>query len=443
LTEELKEEKIAVFPVETPLTPMLKKFKNPEPQALRKGREQGVSAIRPEKISVASVRENNHRTLLSTLDWDFKNAKTENGINSIHPYPAKFISQIPRKLIELYKPQASTVVLDPFCGSGTTLVEAIGAGFDAVGIDVNPLACLISRVKTTPLPQGFREIGNQIIEKTRVCLANRDFKIPPIPNLDHWFDVDVQNALAALIQEISSVESTPLKEVLQVALSSIIVKVSKQESDTRYAAIEKNVTTEDVIQAFDHAVSRTYQKILSFWNTLDRCFGKKMGQATVLNRDILSVKAEDLPFRVGLVVTSPPYPNAYEYWLYHKYRMYWLGMAPKIVLKHEIGARPHYFTSRPQTERDFHGQMATVFGLLSCIMVPNSKACFLVGRSKIHGKLIDNSTLLQHAAQSNGFVLEASTDRTILSNRKSFNPKHGNITKEAIMVFSLRENREH
>src|SRR5438045_302768 len=61
-----------------------------------------------------------------------------------------FIPQIPRKLIELLRPEEGEAILDPFCGSGTALVEAQAAGFPAVGIDLNPIAALISQVKTHP-----------------------------------------------------------------------------------------------------------------------------------------------------------------------------------------------------------------------------------------------------------------------------------------------------
>ena len=380
----------------------------------------------------------NQSEVLHSLDWDFKNTRSSNGINSIHPYPARFIPEIPRQLIELFHPHNSSVILDPFCGSGTTLVEAISLGFDAVGIDVNPLACLISRVKTTPLPSRFCQVSDQIVQKAMEHIEKGEVQIPSIPRLDHWFNINAQTALAALKYQISLVEMPSLKEVLQVAFSSIIVRVSNQESNTRYAAIEKNVTVEKVFQAFESAVSRIDQTASPFWNNLDRCFRKNMGKAIVLNRDILSMRPEDLPFNIGLVVTSPPYPNAYEYWLYHKYRMYWLDMNPRTVLKHEIGARAHYFKTNPQDEHDFEFQMTTVFDLLSHVMELGAKACFLVGRSIIHGRVIDNAALLQRAAQLNGFVLEGFTDRNICSTRKSFNPKHGNITKEAILVFSLR-----
>ena len=75
---------------------------------------------------------------LTAADWHFATAKTQTGVHGIHPYPAKFIPQIPRQLIEILAPSAGSVVFDPFCGSGTTLVEAQSAGYSSVGVDSQP-----------------------------------------------------------------------------------------------------------------------------------------------------------------------------------------------------------------------------------------------------------------------------------------------------------------
>jgi len=129
--------------------------------------------------------------LLDSVDWDFNDAVANTGTHSIHPYPAKFIPQIPRNLIKLFHPGDSSVVLDPFCGSGTTLVESIDLGLNAWGIDVNPLACLIARVKTTPLPVKFYGIAKRVIYKAKEQLSKNTVLVPPIPRLDHWFKPDV------------------------------------------------------------------------------------------------------------------------------------------------------------------------------------------------------------------------------------------------------------
>jgi site-specific DNA-methyltransferase (cytosine-N4-specific) len=370
---------------------------------------------------------------LNLVDWDFVNAPANRGIHAIHPYPAKFIPQIPRKLIELYHPGDGSIVLDPFCGSGTTLVEAISLGLEAWGIDLHPLACLITRVKTSLLESDFIQTSEVVLRRARTRLTTNQVAVPNIPNLDHWFKSDIQTALAALFSEIHDVSTISTKEALQVALSSIVVRVSNQESDTRYAAIEKNVCVDDVFKLFERAVCNVARAISLLREDLFCTFGS----AIVLNQDILSVSHRDLPKNVGLVVTSPPYPNAYEYWLYHKYRMFWLGMNPIAVREKEIGARPHYFKTKPQDERDFERQMGVCFNLLSRVMLPDAKACFLVGRSIIHGREIDNVALLRRSAEPHGFEFKGSVERNIPATRKTFNPSHGKITKEHVIVFSL------
>src|SRR5438094_711894 len=71
-------------------------------------------------------------TKLRSVSWDFADARTGGGLHGIHPYPAKFIPQIPRTLIELFHPGDDSPVLDPFCGSGTTLAEAFLSGVNSI-----------------------------------------------------------------------------------------------------------------------------------------------------------------------------------------------------------------------------------------------------------------------------------------------------------------------
>lgn len=75
---------------------------------------------------------------LKAVDWDFTDA-SQDSLASIHPYPARFIPDIPRELISGLGCDKGAVILDPFCGSGTTLLEAQRAGFESVGIDLNPI----------------------------------------------------------------------------------------------------------------------------------------------------------------------------------------------------------------------------------------------------------------------------------------------------------------
>jgi site-specific DNA-methyltransferase (cytosine-N4-specific) len=131
---------------------------------------------------------------LDSVSWDFTDAFTREGVHAIHPYPAKFIPQIPRALIELFHSGDGRPVLDPFCGSGTTLVEAKIAGIDAVGIDLHPLATLIAKVKTTPLTVDLLKVGKAVCSAAKDTVMGGAAAVPDIPNLDHWFQRHVHQS---------------------------------------------------------------------------------------------------------------------------------------------------------------------------------------------------------------------------------------------------------
>jgi len=371
---------------------------------------------------------------LATVAWDFADSTDPALIHRLHPYPARFIPQIPRELIRLFGPGDGSLVLDPFCGSGTTLVEALRAGRPCVGVDLNPLAGLLAKVKTTPLDANLVAVGGTVVQEARSSSA----AIPHIPRIDHWFELSVQQALARLTEAIERVQPSDTRDALRVALSRIIVRVSNQESDTRYAAVAKGVDSDEVYRLFARSVAAVDAALREAYGW----FSSQRARSSVIVQDVLTLEPTDIgPESVGLVVTSPPYPNAYEYWLYHKYRMYWLGMDPLYVREREIGARPHFFRRNPQTEHDFADQMEKLFALLSKIVRAGGFCCFLVGRSVIHGRVIDNAHLLAKAAAVHGFSLTAHASRRIPRTRKAFNPVNGSIEQESIVVFQFDNSR--
>ena len=375
------------------------------------------------------------RTVLDqfhAIDWTFEDAKTNRGLHSIHPYPARFVPHIPRHLLRLFHPVVDGPVFDPFCGSGTTLVECQAKGITSFGVDVNPIAALISRVKTNPPRQEIGSLASKLVAMAKN--STRD-PSPDIPRLDHWFTPGASRALAKLTRLMTDLADSGIDDAIRVALSRIIVRVSRQDSDTRYAAVDRSVEETDVYRLFVDS-SRTLDSI--FQKEHSDMF-RQWAPSGVLNKDILTVEPHELPYKFGLVITSPPYPNAYEYWLYHKYRMYWLGEDPILVREAEIGARPHYFRRNPATPDDFRKQMSRCFGLFRMVTLPSALVCMVIGRSIIRGQSIDNVQLLRSAATENGFYNLASTTRQIPTARKSFNPAHGTIREETILVFSRQE----
>ncbi|MBV6438454.1 MAG: hypothetical protein EPGJADBJ_00078 [Saprospiraceae bacterium] len=364
---------------------------------------------------------------LLQVDWDFERS-VPSDLHGVHPYPARFIPEIPRAILKNLPRPGESLIFDPFCGSGVTLTEAQRAGYPSLGVDINPIACLISRVKTDPLPTNFQSTAEQIVRVAN--FASGKTNIPEIPNLDHWFKKDIQEAVTRLLTQISTVQELPLQDALRFCLSAILVKISNQDSDTRYASVNKKMTCSDVFS----------QYLL----TVEKLVKAKQSQithvpATVLQANSLHLTDADVPGKIGLVITSPPYPNAYEYWLYHKYRMWWLGFDPIAVKNQEIGARAHYFKKNHQTAEDFVAQMRQLFSFLGKNVLQSGFAVFVIGRSKIHGKIIENEKIIETAGQSYGFRLVQTIPRIINPLRKSFNLSHARIQQEYIVI--LEKNR--
>lgn len=372
--------------------------------------------------------------LFLSADWDFPASPRR--VGDVHPYPARFIPELPALALDCLG--ASGPVLDPFCGSGTTLVEAVRRGQRALGVDLNPIACLISRVKTTRWQEHdegllrchARGLVTQAATGDPSVLAELHLQIP---RLDHWFEGWAQRLLAGAVTYVDQLDrSDPWRDRVALAVSASTVRISNQDSDTRYAAVEKSTGPELALRILEDALRR-----IADWLRANAA-EIETGAARVVEADARRIPLPD--GSAAVAVFSPPYPNAYEYWLYHKYRMYWLGFDPIQVRGSEIGARPHYSGSGTRTANDFCNEMTEVFSEVHRLLLPGGAAVVVVGDSIIRGESIDNSEILTGAADTAGFDLLASRFRIIRKTSTSFNRQHSRARDgEHVLLFSRRD----
>lgn len=355
--------------------------------------------------------------------------------HGIHPYPAKFIPELPREIIHECTKERN-VVLDPFCGSGTTLLEASIAGRKSIGIDSNPIATLISRAKTTALTKeelGRIDIIMDEIEAIHYSSVHAGW-IPNAKNLDHWFQPSVINELSWLRQYILDQTTENLQTFLLCIFSSIIVNVSNQESNTRYAAIEKTFNEGAVITAFLRKLRQEYKRIsqISEMRTVIK------NTPTIILESTEKVSADVIPDNsVDIVITSPPYANSYDYYLYHKWRMAWLGYDIKKVQDEEIGSR-HEHSSMKAPITVFENRMIPVMRNISRMLKPNKLAYFFVGDSIISGSFIDMGECFKSIAEKSGFSYVDGSKYAMDSITRSFKEKKydENVKKmQHILVF--------
>ncbi|MCD6376092.1 MAG: hypothetical protein J7L94_11240, partial [Caldisericaceae bacterium] len=158
--------------------------------------------------------------------WDFEDANTKTLTHCFHSYPAMMIPQVAARLLDKYGKNAN-LLFDPYCGTGTSLVEANVRNINAVGTDLNPLARLIAKVKTTPiniqaLDLYLKDFNNYLFSSRFGVKKNISFVIPRFDNIDYWFTKDVQIKLAILKHYIDHIDNEPIQDFFLVAFSETV-----------------------------------------------------------------------------------------------------------------------------------------------------------------------------------------------------------------------------
>lgn len=236
--------------------------------------------------------------------------------------PAKSIPEIPRWFLKKYLSKDS-VVLDPFAGSGTTIIEALMFGASIYWVDYNPLSQLICKVKTTNFT------FNKARDALRNIIAKREkqkyFKnTVEFSNKEFWFQKPVIEALEILKELIGDLDRD-IQSIFWLALSLTVRKTSNMNDSMILAARRPNVSEiprrdkDDVYSYFDNYSQKTINAVEE-WDLLLNGQLKK-------SKEIEECDAKDLrgDWMCDAVVTSPPYINAIDYVWASKFELHWLG----------------------------------------------------------------------------------------------------------------------
>jgi len=251
------------------------------------------------------------------------------GAHNVHAFAAKFPPQLVRLFIsELTRP--GEWVLDPMAGSGTVLVEAAMGGRRALGVDLDPLASLISKVKTTPLdlPMCLR-VGARILREARAMrrpLADEDlrrfYSDGAISFFRYWFEDRTIHELCPLARAIDSVSDAETRAFLKVVFSSIII--TKTGGLTRARDLAHSRPHRDPHKEVGRGALEAFgQRLASAVQALEDIVDAP-GQAFAIRGDVRQLPLPDEC--AHLIVTSPPYAaNAIDYVRAHKFSLVWLG----------------------------------------------------------------------------------------------------------------------
>ena len=247
------------------------------------------------------------------------------GTHGIHEYRGKFFPQLVRALLNIARVPPGGVVADPMCGSGTTLVEGVLAGDNAIGLDANPLSVAISRTKCGLLRVGpgdlidvYEHVRDALLD---LRLGNRASSLIHFKKLDDrdrgylhaWYSDQVLVDLDTIVQVISSTKEGALRDFLRISLSNILRKVSWQKSDDLRVRKEVRLDVEiDPIREFLEELGRSVRLLLAF---LRQNEGTPVGSFQVIEGDARELQRywEKWRGRADTVITSPPYATALPY----------------------------------------------------------------------------------------------------------------------------------
>lgn len=385
-------------------------------------------------------------------DWTFSklNRREINRLtHSYHRYPSKFIPQIAARLIAEHSETGETI-LDPFMGSGTTLVEGLLLGRRVIGIDINPVAHLISKVKSTPiapdiLDNEYDKILTKLYDrrKSRKLMANISEAITTnldVERMRYWFPDSSIKDLSMILSAIYETDRDDVRDFFLCAFSHILKNCSRWSMRSIKPTRDMHKKIPNPIEIFRKHVWHMIIKNHQFFDLIPTQVKEKMGDyVRIILGDcrIASQYCDD----VSLIVTSPPYVTSYEYFSVHQLSIMWLfpnirlseyrkkfiGVKQKplssIELLSETGRRlvqRLYAKSYSSSINNYARAVQNYFIDMqeSCtefkrILKRDGKLCIVIGNTSYGGVTVSNAEVVAEVCAALGYRLETVIKRKV------------------------------
>lgn len=356
--------------------------------------------------------------------------ETRSHVHGFHTYPARLHPEIARSLLADLA-RTKDVLLDPFVGSGTVLVEGRIFGTETYGVDANPLAVHLARLKAEGRPARSREALVEAAKRVQAFAdARRKNRAGPTRRYGsddvQAFDPHVLLELDGLSAGIAEERSAELRRDLSLVLSSLLTKVSRRRGDTAEGEAPKRIAAGYPAKL----LVKKSEELASRLADYEALVARDVAPPRIVVGD-----ARDLgePPPVDLIITSPPYPGNYDYLHHHELRLRWLSMDAEGFDKREIGARRHleplgYEEAVAQWRDDFGHVLAE----LARVLRPDGLALLVIADSVVADGALYADDLAHELAPLTGLRMVATASQ-----------RRPHFHAPSRLAFAAKPRREH
>lgn len=366
--------------------------------------------------------------------WSFTNCTIKDTsyiTHSYYTYPAKFIPQLAQRLIVAHS-QKGDIVIDPFMGSGTTIVESLVAERKGIGTDINEIAHLVAKVKTTPINPTIlaKEFAQLELDLQQRNNGKKDFFLEKAiqqlqfhERIDYWYKPAQKADLSILLCRILEIENEIIKDFFLVAFAQILKTCSIWLQKSIKPTRDLKKKDYDVRTTFFQQTKKMIKKNEVFYHTLSKEFIENIDN----QRNIACQDARNLPCeneQASLIVTSPPYVTSYEYADLHQLPLYWLGhlqeltkfrkkfigssysVVPNTDLHSDLGSQIVAQLGKNKKSREVNSYFAAMYETfveMHRVLKPKGKACIVIGNTNFRGVEIQNAEVFIEQMQQIGF----------------------------------------
>jgi DNA modification methylase len=389
-------------------------------------------------------------------DWTFNGEYTREYTHVYHDYPARMIPQVARKLLSIYGKNAK-VIFDPYCGTGTSLVEGMLVGIDGIGTDLNPLARLIAQAKT-----DYNISERAVLDEIEKFNNNKDSLEPTIPrikNMMYWFKKDVVIKLGKIRSYIDSISDKDVKLFFEVAFSETVRESSNTRKNEfklfRYEEEKLKQWNPDPYSIMNDKLQRNFKGLLEFKWKINKLSRKPIvniygydSVTDIPNSDI----AEDL---ADIVITSPPYGDSrttVAYGQYSRLSSEWLSLSnedidkklmggtilrsipnfPSKYLNEAISAIASRNEKRALEVASFYNDLEQSIRNVSRIIKSNGYSCYIVANRTVNSVVLPTSEAVKDFFEYYGFEHVKTYIRDIPNKRMPLKNSPTNIPGETM-----------